>query len=1338
MFQLPPEWSNYILRDPAGNSVRSNSNTNQLDFSGIASGRYSLRRLPGQTAQRHDLVIDPKIPGGLLSTRPLGNGLTEFRFGETGGQGVYFVSIQSPAGAVQRSFYAYAQTIPIQIEPGDWRVVISPPGETGFSVNVEVNSSGQLETLNDIALVDKSDWFLDVLSEGTKISSYSLDSGLAQFAFVDAVNPVHIIQLRDLATGTVSTWFTKEEIFEVVVDSGQFEWRVLGIPQETAIYPDLLNGLSSTDIGWTSFIQRRPVAEPELGLRVPQNWANFQITDPGGRTVLADSGDIWADFSQLVDGRYSFRGTTDGVAVREELVLSRNASLNIVSVRDLSETDGKVRLRFGKPSDSGPFFVTVKDGSGQYLSGAYYYATTVDLLLGDGEFSVNIAKPGEAGTTTTIVQSQGDLEQVNGIGLNAPDDWYLDLVQRADPIGPISFNSGPAGFSFDGVGDTFIVQLRDPATTNVGTYFAAEKQLEILLGLGGFEWRVFSVPEQALADPDVISRISSIEGGWTPFTQLSEPLPVDYILGQEPDRIVSADQLILNYPTDAVKLDDGSVVITNTFASSVLRIFPDGHIENLAGAFRDGYTASGVGSEVLLRGPGQILDNGDGTLLFADSRNLVIRKIDLQSGLVTTLYGARDLFTPTIVDGQLAAVGDVYDIGRDDRDNLFITAAETFSDGDKLYNSTETRVLRENDQGEWYKWLFDDSSFSANNYKIVDMLFHDGIVSTLIHDGATKRYVQFYPDGAVKANIEIGTAFGGGLILDPTTGDVIIGNHTAIFRIDPASLAITELRFPEPLANVSFMNRNGNIITVVDSDRGRVYEYDLQSENIIAAFGQQSSVSNVVVDLENANGTLLALDNQTPRILKYENGGFSILAGNGKQGAATAGVQAVDTSLLFPNAIASAPDGSIYVVDSNHRIMKIDTNGEIGVFAGSVASGYSGDGGAATAARFQTIYGLEVSQSGDVYVADSFNHAIRKISANGTISTVAGNGVAGLGSTAVGNVASLNTPQRVLTTASGRVFISDSWNNRVVELTPDGNLLAVAGVGNFTTYQGSGGFAGDGGSATEADLNTPVGLAYYESDGTLFIADNFNHRVRYVDSAGDIHTLVGGVKGYARGTLLNLPTDVELVGDTLYVSDTGNGLVMEINNVDRTGNDLANSLDVAKAISRNNLTSRREHVGPDDLDFYDIRSVTSHKIVVTAVSNGLQLSFSEGTNDYNGTQTLSAGQSYEINPGSHQFFLIGADQEQNYTLNFTDLASSSRSAGRRVAQASSLLASSADAGTLAQTTSDNKPLLGSASRYDRRLDLMRQEMNVFGVGDGMTDSRFDTARTFPHLDVFFA
>lgn len=1338
MLQLPLGWSDYVLRDPAGNSIRSNSNTNQLEISGVPKGRYSLRRLPGNPPERHDLLLDSTIPGGVLATRSLGSGVTEFRFGDRADQGLYFVSIQSAEGEVQRSFYAYSKTIPLEIEPGKWRVVIAPPSEAGFTVNVEVNSSGHLETLNDIALVDKSDWFLDLLSVGNKISSSSQDSGLARFAFADAKNPVHILQLRDLATGTVSTWITKEEMLDVTLDAGQFEWRVLGIPQETAIYPDLLHGLSSIDDSWTSFVQRRPVPEPELGLRVPQNWANFQITDPGGRTVLADHGDIWVDFSQLVDGRYSMRGTLDGIVVREELVLSRNAALSIISVSDLSKTDGAVRLRFGEPSDSGPFFVTVKNESGQYLSGAYYYAATVDLFLGDGDFSIDIARPGEAGTTTSISQSRGDLQRVNGIALDAAADWYLDLVKPADPIGPISFSSGTAKFSFDGRGSNFVIQLRDPITTNIGTYFANEKQLSVLIGIGGFEWRVYSVPEQALADPAIVSRISNMEGGWTPFTQLSEPLSVDYILGQEPDRIVSADQLILNYPTDAVKLDDGSVVITNTFASSVLRIFPDGHIVNLAGAFLDGYTASGIGNEVLLRGPSQILDNRDGTLLFADSRNLVIRKIDLKSGLVTTLYGARDRFTPTIVNGDLYAVGDVYDLGRDDRGNLFITAAETFSDGDKLYNSTETKVLRENDQGEWYRWLFDDSSFSAKNYKIVDMLFHDGIVSTLIHDGATKRYVQFYPDGAVKANIEIGIAFGGGLVFDPTSGDVIIGNHTAIIRIDPTSLVTTELHFSEPLANVSFMNRNGNIVTVVDSDRGRVYEYDLQSDNITAAFGQKSAVSNVVVSLENANGTLLALDNQTPRILKYENSGFSILAGNGRQGAATAGVQAVDTSLLFPNAIASGPDGSIYVVDSNHRIMKINTNGEIAVFAGSVASGYSGDGSAATGAKFQTIYGLEVSRSGDIYVADSFNHVIRKIGTDGIITTVAGNGVAGISSLASENSPSLNTPQRVLTTSSGRVFISDSWNNRVVELTAEGKLLAIAGVANFTTYQGSGGFSGDGGSAIEADLNTPLGLAYYESDGTLFIADSFNHRVRYVDSAGNIHTLVGDVKGYERGTLLNLPNDVELIGDTLYIADTGNALVMEMNNVDRTGNDVANSLDVAKAISRNNLTSRTEHAGPEDLDFYDIRSVTNHKILVTAASDGLQLTFSDGTQDVTGTQILSAGQSYEVYPGSHQFFYIGAAQGQNYTLSFTDLGSSSRAAGGETKQALSLSTIYAGKGTFNQSELAAPPLLQLASEYDRRIDLMQQGMNVFGIGDGMISERFGVNNTSSLVDFVFA
>ena len=1249
MFELPENWTTYVIRDPAGNSWKTGSGNRFADFSGIPNGRYSLTSPDG--LRRYHIILSDDVPGGALAATQDESGATRFRFGRSAETEVYLVSVQSPDGVQQQSFYVYSPEALIIFPPGDWEVVVARPGESGFRFSVVANLAGQMEKLNRVGLVDKADWFKETATFATVTSRFNYNTGPVVFTFSDATNPYHVVQVRDKQTGTISTYFTSQNKIEIAFDAGKFEWRALGIAQESIAYPELFSGLNAIAGGWISFTQRLPSERPPKSLSAPAGWTDYVINDPFGTLVGGASGENWIDFSELLPGRYSVIGSKAGAAaVRQEVVISSQIEGGVATISNLAS--GGFEIRFGEAGSSDPYYIAVKTAAGQDISGSYYYGTLVGLTLPDGTYTVSIARPGEQGFTVNLDIVGQKLEAVNNVRTIDSADWYLASLDHADPFGPITTNDGLAQFSFDaGSGDFFAIQLRDPYTGNIGTYFSSEEELSVEIGSGVFEWRAFGLPSQAAGDPNLLSRITSASGSWTRFTQIAEQTSIDYILGREPDVIQNADQLILNYPSDAIRLNDGSIVISNTYAATVERIFPDGRIERLAGGNREGYVEQGIGRDVLLRGPTQFFDNGNGSILFVDSRNFVIREINLNTGMARTVFGDNSILKPTIVNGQLLGLGDIYDVGRDENGHFYITAAETTKVGDQLY-SDETQVLRQNNTGNWSFWAFDASFLTRGSFKFVEMLFHDGLVSVVAQDGAKKRYLQYNLDGSLRANVEIGSAYGGGLVKDPLSSDLIIGNHTAIVRLNYRTLGVTNMPFGEPLANVSFMSVQGNRLILTDSDRGRIYEYDLVSRSIIAKYGQSTSISNVVVDLEAANGSLLMLDNQTPRILRHDAGQISVVAGSGVQSQLQSGISAKETSLFFPNAMATGPDGTIYVVDANHRVSKINSDQSVELFAGSLEGGYSGDGGSALNAKFRSIYGLDVAADGAVLVADSFNNAIRRIAPDGTVTTVAGNGQAGLAWTTGLNVAALNAPNRVLVTATGRTFISDSWNNRIVELLPDGRLLPFAGVGKYTIYQGSGDFYGDGGSAVNAGLNTPIGIAFYEDDGTMFIADSFNNRVRYVDSAGNIHTLIGAERGYAFGMLLNLPNDVELLGDDLYVADTGNALVLQLSGVDRTGDDLSNSLDVGKAIIRTGITSRSEYVSSDDLDFYNLTGFVGGVVTITASIDNLTLDFSSGSHSYYGRQTLSQGQSVIISADEHSFFIVSSAQQQKYTLSF--------------------------------------------------------------------------------------
>jgi sugar lactone lactonase YvrE len=192
--------------------------------------------------------------------------------------------------------------------------------------------------------------------------------------------------------------------------------------------------------------------------------------------------------------------------------------------------------------------------------------------------------------------------------------------------------------------------------------------------------------------------------------------------------------------------------------------------------------------------------------------------------------------------------------------------------------------------------------------------------------------------------------------------------------------------------------------------------------------------------------------------------------------------------------LAVAKDGTLYVADrGGNRVWRYSPDHQLSVYAGTGEAGDSGDGAAAQAAKLHSPIGLAVDdQRGYVYIADSGNNRIRRVDKNGVISPAAGAGGFygddGDGGPAL--QAHLSFPFGVAIARDGTLFISDTGNNRVREVTPSGQINALAGTGQ-------GGFTGDGGAAVTAEFSAPEGIAV-DSAGDLFVADTINQRVREV------------------------------------------------------------------------------------------------------------------------------------------------------------------------------------------------------------------------------------------------
>lgn len=221
--------------------------------------------------------------------------------------------------------------------------------------------------------------------------------------------------------------------------------------------------------------------------------------------------------------------------------------------------------------------------------------------------------------------------------------------------------------------------------------------------------------------------------------------------------------------------------------------------------------------------------------------------------------------------------------------------------------------------------------------------------------------------------------------------------------------------------------------------------------------------------------------------------------------------------------------GNLYLSDTdNHRIRKVSTGGIITTLAGTGIAGFSGDGGLAASAQFNLPYGLACDLTGNLYVADLGNNRVRRIAPDGTVSTIAGGGPAATvneGDLAINS--QLLTPRNVATDAAGNLYISEFSGHRVRKVTPDGRIWTAAGTGIA-------GFWGDGGLATNAQLAYPAGLAV-DRNGNLYIADSGNQRIRRILGGNIMSTVLGG----APSTTLFTPTAVTVdASSTIYTADS--------------------------------------------------------------------------------------------------------------------------------------------------------------------------------------------------------
>ena len=576
-------------------------------------------------------------------------------------------------------------------------------------------------------------------------------------------------------------------------------------------------------------------------------------------------------------------------------------------------------------------------------------------------------------------------------------------------------------------------------------------------------------------------------------------------------------------PADVVLDGAGNLYIADRGNQRVRKVDSSGVITTIAGTGESGFGGDGGPAvQAQLNSPWGVVADGIGNLYIADRYSHRIRKVD-SSGIITTFAGTGE--SGFSGDGDRAVQAQLRaptDLALDGADNLYIT--DTGNRRVRKVDSSGTITTFAGTGDPWFGgdggpavaaqlWSpYGVSVDGAGNLYITDTSHHrvrkvdsSGVISTV----AGSREHGYSGDG---------------------------GQATAARLQSPRSVAVsgTDNLYIADANNhrIRKVNSSGVISTITGSvkpgDGGRAINAQLRSPTGVAVDGADN---------------LYIADANDHRIRKVDfSGVIATLAGTGARGFGGDGGPATAAQLQNPWGVATDGMGNLYIADTgNDRIRRVDATGTITTIAGTGEHGDGGDGGRAVQAQLDAPWDVAVDAAGNLYIADTNNRRIRKVDSSGVITTIAGTGERGFGGDGNRAVAAqLSSPFGVATDDAGNLYIADTGNHRIRKVNSSGIITTVAGTGER-------GFSGDGDRAIAAQLSSPYGVATDDA-GNLYIADTGNHRIRKVDSSGTISSITGtGVRGFggdggpAAAAILDVPREVALdSAGNLYIADASN------------------------------------------------------------------------------------------------------------------------------------------------------------------------------------------------------
>ena len=615
--------------------------------------------------------------------------------------------------------------------------------------------------------------------------------------------------------------------------------------------------------------------------------------------------------------------------------------------------------------------------------------------------------------------------------------------------------------------------------------------------------------------------------------------------------------------------NSGTVYVADTGNYTIRKVTSAGLVTRLAGSTGSKGSVDGTGSEALFNGPKGVAVDGSANVYVADTDNNTIRKIT-SDGVVSTLAGTAGSSGSTDGIGSAALFNGPEGVAVDGSGNVYVadsgnhTIRKITSEGvvSTLAGAAKSRG-RVDGTGSAARFNFPGGvAVGANgnvyvsdyaNYSI-RKITSDGVVSTLAGTGSYGS-----ADGT-------GSAAG----FDPTGVAVdAIGNVYVADYANSTIRKITDAGVVTTLAGTA--RSNGSVDGIGSAARfyypqgvavdgsGNVYVADTFNSTIrqIASGGMVSTLAGVAGSYGSADGTGSAAQFDLPRgvavdgsgniyVADYSNftirkitkaGVVSTLAGTtGISGSADGAGSAARFS--SPYGVAVDGGGNVFVADTgNCTIRKITSDGVVSTLAGTTGISGSADG-AGSAARFSAPYGVAVDGGGNVFVADTGNCTIRKITSDGVVSTLAGLAGSYGSADGAGSAARFSSPYGVAVDGGGNVFVADTGNCTIRKITSDGVVSTLAGLA------GSYGSADGAGSA--ARFYYPYGVAV-DDRGNVYVADTKNDTIRRMTSDGVVSTiggrpgLLGNQGGIGPSALFILPSGVAVQANgTLYVAGNYN------------------------------------------------------------------------------------------------------------------------------------------------------------------------------------------------------